>query len=102
MQRATRTISIDDLMQKTLRRISEILDQEGDDFSADAFAKAVNQLKSLKESHTVDDEISTFLAFQDFLIAERSSFREITDPFIKSVVRLQDAFILKRRANGKA
>ena len=100
-KRATRTISIDDLMQKTLKRINELLDQEGKDFNADSFAKAVNQLKALKESHTVDDEITTFMAFQDYLISERSNFKEVTDQFIKAVVKLQDTFILKRKSNAK-
>jgi len=100
-KRATRSINIDDLMQKTLHKISDILDKEGDDFSADSFAKAVNQLKSLKSTRTVDDEIATFMAFQDYLIAERAGYKEITDSFIKAVVRLQDSYILKRKVNGK-
>lgn len=100
-KRATRTISIDDLMQKTLKRISEMLDKEGDEFHADAFAKAVAQLKSLKSTQTVDDEIATFMAFQDFLIAERANYKDITDQFIKTVVRLQDSYILKRKSHGK-
>lgn len=100
-KRATRSISIDDLMQKTLQKISAILDKEGDEFSADAFAKAVNQLKSLKNTRTVDDEIATFMAFQDYLISERASYKEITDSFIKSVVKLQDSYILKHKGRGK-
>lgn len=99
LKRATRTISIDDLVQKTLKRISTILDKEGDEFSADAFAKAVAQLKNLKSNQTVDDEINTFMAFQDYLISERASFSEITDEFIKTVVKLQDSYILKRKAH---
>lgn len=100
-KRATRTISIDDLMQKTLKRISEMLDKEGDEFQADAFAKAVAQLKSLKSTQTVDDEIATFMAFQDYLIAERANYKEVTDQFIKAVVKLQDSYILKRKGHGK-
>jgi hypothetical protein len=78
-----------------------MLDKEGDEFQADAFSKAVAQLKSLKSTQTIDDEISTFMAFQDFLIAERAHYREITDSFIKSVVKLQDSYILKRKGHGK-
>jgi len=100
-KRACRTISIDDLMQKTLKKINDLLDRDVSDFSADAFSKAVQQLKALKENHTVDDEISTFLAFQDYLIAERGNYKEVTDSFIKLVVKLQDIFILKRKNNAK-
>ena len=100
-KRACRTISIDDLMQKTLKKINDLLDRDVSDFSADAFSKAVQQLKALKENHTVDDEISTFLAFQDYLIVERGNHKEVTDHFIKLVVKLQDTFILKRKNNAK-
>jgi len=100
-KRACRTISLDDLLHKSYKKINDLLDLNVADFSADAFSKAVQQLKSLKENHTVDDEISTFLAFQDYLIAERDSHKEVTDSFIKLVVKLQDIFILKRKNNAK-
>lgn len=99
-KRAARTISIDDLMQKTLRVINEMLDDK-QNFSADAFAKAVNQLKTLKTGSTVDDDINTFMDFQDYLIRERNSCKEITDLFIKTVARLQDNYIQYRLGNGK-
>jgi len=98
-KRASRTISLDDLMQKALRRISEILDKE-EGFSADAFAKAVKQLKELKTSNTVDDDINTFMTFQDFLIQKRSEYN-IEDSFIKTVTKYQDIFIQFRLGNGK-
>ena len=41
------------------------------------------------------------MAFQDYLIAERANYKEITDNFIKSVVKLQDSYILKRKGYGK-
>ena len=71
-KRASRTINLDDLMQKALQRINTILDNDTD-FNADAFAKAVKQLKELKNSNTVDDDINTFMSFQDFLLQQRVS-----------------------------
>jgi len=99
-KRATRTISMDDLMQKALRRINDLLDNETA-FSADAFAKAVKQLKELKTSNTVDDDINCFMSFQDFLIQQRANYRELTDEFIKSVTKYQDIYIQFRLGNGK-
>ena len=100
-KRAARTISIDDLVQKTLRVINEMLDKK-ENFSADAFAKAVNQLKTLKTSSTVDDDINTFMGFQDYLMRERSNHKGITDQLIKSITSLQDNFIQYRLGNGRS
>ena len=99
-KRASRTISIDDLVQKSLKMISDMLDNK-EQFSADAFAKAVSQLKTLKTHNTVDDDINTFMDFQDFLIRERSTSKEISDDFIKLITRLQDSYIQYRLGNGK-
>ena len=99
-KRASRTISMDDLMQKALQRINHILDNEVS-FSADAFAKAVKQLKELKTSNTVDDDINCFMSFQDFLIQQRQTYRDLTDEFIKSITKYQDIYIQFRLGNGK-
>ncbi|MEI6062049.1 MAG: hypothetical protein WCR72_15210 [Bacteroidota bacterium] len=99
-KRAARTISIDDLVQKTLKVINEMLDNK-ENFSADAFAKAVNQLKTLKTSNTVDDDINTFMGFQDYMIRERTNNKDITDQLIKSVTALQDNYIQYRLGNGR-
>lgn len=99
-KRASRTISIDDLVQKSLKMISDMLDNK-EQFSADAFAKAVSQLKTLKTHNTVDDDINTFMDFQDFLIRERANNEKVTDDFIKLITRLQDSYIQYRLGNGK-
>jgi hypothetical protein len=98
-KRASRTISLDDLMQKALKRVNEILDSK-ESFSADAFAKAVKQLKELKTANTIDDDIYCFMSFQDFLIQKRTE-HDITDSFIKMVTKFQDIFIQFRLGNGK-
>ena len=99
-KRASRTISIDDLVQKSLRMISDMLDNK-EQFSADSFAKAVSQLKTLKTHNTVDDDINTFMDFQDYLIRERINNKEITNDLIKLITRLQDNFIQYRLGSGK-
>lgn len=96
-KRAAKTISMDELVTKALGKINELLDSP--DFSADAFSKAVAQLKSLKTSNTVDDEIMTFMAFQNFLIQNRIS-EGLSEDFIKNVVKLQDNYIQLRLGNG--
>lgn len=98
-KRAARTISLDDLLHKALQRVNEILDSK-EEFSADAFAKAVKQLKELKTANTIDDDIYTFMAFQEFLIQKRNEYN-IADSFIKMVTQYQDIYIQHRLGNGK-
>ncbi|MGI6342032.1 MAG: hypothetical protein ACOXZ9_03505 [Bacteroidales bacterium] len=82
-----------------MRKISEMLDN--DDFSADAFAKAVSQLKTLKTKNTVDDDINAFMDFQDYLVKESANDDSITSDFIKEVVKHQDNYIQYRLGDGK-
>lgn len=91
MKRAAKTISIDDLLQKAMKKIDEMLSNDG--LNADAFAKAVQQLKVLKRTTTVDDDINTLTAFSDFVIANRITNKEVTDAFIKLLTKLQDWYI---------
>lgn len=95
-KRAAKTISMDELVTKALQRINDLLDEK--DFNADAFAKAVAQLKSLKTNNTVDDEIMTFMNFQNHLIQHRIT-EGLTEEFIKEVVRQQDNYIQIRLGN---
>lgn len=96
-KRAAKTISMDELVTKALVKINDLLDSP--DFNADAFSKAVAQLKSLKTSNTVDDEIMTFMAFQNFLIQNRI-IEGLSEDFIKQIVRWQDNYIQIRLGNG--
>ncbi|ADY51521.1 hypothetical protein Pedsa_0949 [Pseudopedobacter saltans DSM 12145] len=96
-KRAAKTISMDELVTKALGKINELLDSP--EFNADSFSKAVAQLKSLKTSNTVDDEIMTFMSFQNFLIQNRIN-EGLTEEFIKQVVRQQDNYIQIRLGNG--
>jgi transcriptional regulator with XRE-family HTH domain len=98
-KRAARTISLDDLLQKALQRVNEILDSK-EAFNADAFSKAVKQLKEFKNGSTVDDDINTFMSFQDWMIQQRVNYREISDDLIKTITKFQDIYIQFRLGNG--
>lgn len=93
-KRAARTISLDDLLQKAMKKIDEMLDTPN--LNADSFAKAVQQLKVLKKNNTVDDDINSLTSFSDFIIERRLTEPDITDEFIKLVTRLQDTYIQNR------
>lgn len=95
-KRTAKTISMDELVTKSLKRIGDLLDS--DDFNADSFAKAVAQLKTLKTSNTVDDEIMCFMNFQNFLM-DRRIVEKIEEQFLKELTRLQDIYIQNRIGN---
>lgn len=96
-KRAAKTISMDELIVKALGKINDMLDSA--DFNADSFAKAVAQLKTLKTSNTVDDEIMCFMDFQTFLM-ERRHIDNIDETFVKRLTKLQDSFIQMRLGNA--
>lgn len=97
MKRAAKTVSMDELIIKALGKINQMLDEE--DFNADAFAKAVAQLKTLKPQNTVDDEIMCFLAFQNHLMERRYELK-VSPDFLKQLTRYQDAYIQLKLGNG--
>lgn len=100
-KRAAKTISIDDIVGKTLQKISGMLDND-EHFNADAFAKAVAQLKSLKGSGTVNDAMSSFDIFLQWLVEQRAYYpAEITDEFLKKVAHWQDQHIQYRLGNAR-
>lgn len=98
-KRAARTISVDMVIAKLLRRIDEQLDDP--DFNADAFSKAVSQLKALKAGATVNDTIQVLMDFTDFLVDRHGADPEVTDALVKTVNRLHDQFILKILKGGQ-
>ena len=94
-KRASRNISLDDLLQNAMVRINIML--EDPKFNADSFAKAVSQLKTLKGGkNTIDDDINALTSFSEFIVANRQENDLITDDFIKALTRLQDSYIQSR------
>ena len=97
-KRAALTVSVDSIIAKSLRKIDEMLDKEN--FDADAYSKAVAQLKTLKGRTTVDDKIVAFTSFGDFLIAASQGDKEVTAEFIKKVTTYQDKYIMQELRYG--
>jgi esterase/lipase superfamily enzyme len=99
-KRAAKTISVDELISKTLKRINDLL--ESPDFNADGFAKAVNQLKALKGSNTVNDVIECFTVFSQWIVEQRPFYPDqLTDAFIKNLTYWQDQYVQYRLGNVK-
>lgn len=92
-KRAARAVSVDELISKALIKINDILD--GDNFSADQFAKAVAPLKQLQSRVTPDDKVTTLMDFGDWVISQIGIEQNLTGELAQQITTLQDAYILK-------
>lgn len=97
-KRAAREVSVDTLVAKAIMRANELLDDK--EFNADAFAKTVKQLKELKTSTTVDDEMMAFMKLQDYIMSHRKELN-VSGDTIKEMTRIQDSFITYRIGNAQ-
>jgi hypothetical protein len=100
-KRAAGIISVDEIIAKTLMKVNAML--EADSFNADAFAKAVAQLKALKGSATVNDVIDCFSAFSAWVVEQRAMYPDsLTDEFIKQLTCWQDRYVQYRLGNASS
>lgn len=91
-KRAAKAISKDTLVAKVMARMNEMLDS-GDEFKADAFAKAAKQLKDLQKGAAIDDVIEVLSQFGEYLERIAPQRDDITTDFVQRLVRLQDEYI---------
>lgn len=98
-KRVAKTVSRDNIINKVLLRLNEMLDN-ADEFNADEFSKAANQLSKLKQGCTVDDIADILTKFGDWVIEQSASDKTITTEFVQQLTRLQDKYLLNRINNG--
>lgn len=94
MKRAAKEISTEVLVGKALMRINEMLDSE--EFKADAFAKAVAQLKTLKQDETIDSVVNILTKFGEWLMTQSTTNKSVDTPFVKLVNEMQSQYINER------
>ena len=98
-KRVAKTVSRDNIINKVLLRLNEMLDNT-DEFNADEFSKAANQLSKLKQGCTVDDIADILTGFGDWVIEQSATDKAITTGFVQQLTRLQDKYLLNRINNG--
>ncbi|UBD80526.1 terminase gpP N-terminus-related DNA-binding protein [Parabacteroides distasonis] len=99
LKRVAKTVSRDQIINKVLLRINEMLDSE-EEFNADEFSKAANQLSKLKQGCTIDDIADILTRFGDWVIEQSASDKTITTEFVQQLTQLQDKYLLNRINNG--
>jgi len=99
LKRVARTVSRDQIINKTLMKINELLDNE-EDFNGDEFAKLSSQLEKIKGGYTMDDVADILTKFGDYIIEQSASDRSITTEFVQLLTKYQDKYLLMRINNG--
>lgn len=99
LKRVAKTVSRDQIVNKTLTRINDMLDS-GEDFNADEFSKAVNQIKKLQAGCTMDDIADILTGFGDWIIEQSATDKAITTDFVQLLTRYHDKYLLMRINNG--
>ncbi|WP_455633351.1 hypothetical protein [Parabacteroides sp.] len=99
LKRVARTVSRDQIINKTLMKINELLDSE-EGFNGDEFAKLASQLEKIKAGYTLDDVADILTKFGDYIIERSASDKEITTGFVQLLTKYQDKYLLMRINNG--
>ena len=99
LKRVARTVSRDQIINKTLMKINELLDNE-EDFNGDEFAKLSSQLEKIKGGYTMDDVADILTKFGDYIIEQSASDKAITTEFVQLLTKYQDKYLLMRINNG--
>lgn len=92
-------MSRDQIINKTLLKINELLDSE-EDFNGDEFAKLSSQLEKIKGGYTMDDVADILTKFGDYIIEQSASDKAITTEFVQLLTKYQDKYLLMRINNG--
>jgi len=95
VKRSAKTVSRDQIINKTLQKMNEMLDS-GDDFNADEFAKAAAQLKKIQSGYTIDDVADILTKFGDFMIEQCAYDKAITTEFMQLLTKYQDKYLLMK------
>lgn len=98
-KRVSKSVSRDQIINKTLMKINELLDKE-EGFNGDEFAKLTSQLQKIKEGYTANDVVDILSKFGDYMIAQSATDKTITTEFVQLLTKYQDKYILNLINNG--
>lgn len=104
-KRAAKTITRQDLVNKLLKKIDDLLEEsEGDEEVKgleDKLSKLGAMVEKLDKQANVVDAIDVFMSFNAWLINRQTIDRTITDEILKLINKLQDLFVNERLGSGK-
>lgn len=104
-KRAAKTISRQDLVNKLLQKIADLLDESENDEEVkgleDKLSKLGAMVEKLDKQANVVDIIDVFMSFNTWLIARQAIDRTINDEALKLINKMQDVFVNERLTSGK-
>lgn len=103
-KRAAKTITRQDLVNKLLKKIDDLLEEsDGDDEVKgleDKLSKLGAMVEKLDKQANVVDIIDVFMSFNTWLVARQTIDKTINDTILKQINKLQDSFV-NERISGK-
>jgi len=107
-KRAAANVTRDELVNKTLNLINELLEKamsaenKNSAQLADQLSKLAGAIRNLDKQANVVDVIQVFMTFNRWLMTRQSIDTSLTNELIKSVNKYQDLFISERLSIQKA
>lgn len=104
-KKAANTVTRSELVNKTLGKISELLDHvtEGNDENkagiADQLSKMVASLTKLDKQNSVIDDMDTFMSFNTWLKKRMELDKELSIDTYKAINKYQDLYVHERLSN---
>jgi len=95
-KRAAKNISRTELINKTLSKINELLDQESESFNADKLSKMAALIEKLDKQDSPIVIMDVLMSFGKFLNQLSNHNKEVDLDFIKKVNHYQDLYITRR------
>lgn len=107
-KRAAGNVTRDELVNKTLNLIDNLLqkalDENNNDTAklADQLSKLAGAIRNLDKQANVVDIVQVFITFNRWFIGRQTIDKDLTDDIIKTVNRYQDMFISERLSIQKS
>ncbi len=95
-KRAAKNITRTELINKTLLKINDLLDSEGEEFSADKLSKLAALIQKLDKQDSPVVIMDVFIEFGKWLHGQSTADREVGLDFIKKINRYQDLYLLQK------
>lgn len=95
-KRAAKSITRTELINKTLLKINELLDKEGEKFNADKLSKLAALIQKLDKQDSPVVIMDVFIEFGKWLHGQSTTDREVGLDFIKKINKYQDLYLLQK------
>lgn len=95
-KRAAHTVSRTELVNKTLKKINELLDLKADNFPADQLSKMASLIEKLDKQDSPILIMDVLMAFSKWLQNRSTTDKTLTLEFMKTLNRLQDLYITNK------